>query len=122
MSINRVVLVGNVTRDGELREVGGSPVLEFGICVNDRRKNQQTGEWEDVPNFVDVTMWGRRAEAVAGHVTKGAKMGVEGRLRYRQWEAKDGTKRSKLEVVASELEFMSRRQERQQEDDFGWFE
>lgn len=100
--INRWVGTGNLTRDAELRRVGESPCLEFGMCVNDRRKNA-AGEWEDVPNFVDCTMWGRRAEALSGMLSKGSRVIVEGRLHWRQWTAKDGTSRSKLDVVAEEV-------------------
>lgn len=108
MSINRVIISGNLTRDPELRATaGGTQVLSFGMAVNDRHKNQQTGEWEDYPNFVDVTMFGTRAEKLAQYLHKGSKVAIEGKLRYSQWE-KDGQRRSKLEVIAEELEFMSR--------------
>ena len=108
MSINRVNITGNLTRDPDLRQTsGGTSVLAFGVAVNDRRKNPQTGEWEDFPNFVDCTMFGARAEAVSRFLAKGAKVAVEGRLRYSTWE-KDGQRRSKLEVVVDEIEFMSR--------------
>ena len=101
MSINRVIISGNLTRDPELRSTaGGLPVLGFGVAVNDRRKNQQTGEWEDYPNFIDCTMFGARA--------KGTKVSIEGKLRWSQWE-RDGQKRSKIEVIVDELEFMSSR-------------
>ena len=110
MSINRVNISGNLTRDPELRATtGGTQVLSFGMAVNDRRKNQQTGEWEDYPNFVDCTMFGSRAEKVSRYLTKGFKVAVEGKLRYSQWE-RDGQKRSKLEVIVEEIEFMSRQQ------------
>ena len=108
MSINRVVISGNLTRDPELRQTaGGLPVLGFSVAVNDRRRNNQTGEWEDYPNFVDCTMFGARADSVAKFLSKGAKVAIEGKLRWSQWE-KDGQKRSKLEVIVDELEFMSR--------------
>ena len=108
MSINRVVISGNLTRDPELRQTaGGLPVLGFGVAVNDRRKNPQTDEWEDYPNFVDCTLFGTRAASVARFLGKGAKVAIEGKLRWSQWE-KDGQKRSKLEVIVDELEFMSR--------------
>ena len=108
MSINRVVISGNLTRDPELRQTaGGLPVLGFSVAVNDRRKNQSTDEWEDYPNFVDCTMFGSRAASVARFLGKGAKVAIEGKLRWSQWE-KDGQKRSKLEVIVDELEFMSR--------------
>ena len=109
MSINRVAITGNLTRDPELRHAqNGTPILDMGVAVNDRAKNQQTGEWEDRPNFVDLTMFGKRAEAVAPYLSKGSKVAVEGRLRWSQWQAKDGSKRSKLEVAVDEIEFMSR--------------
>lgn len=108
MSINKVVISGNLTRDPELRQTAnGFPVLGFGVAVNDRRRNQQTGEWEDYPNFIDCTMFGTRAESVAKFLTKGSKVAIEGKLRWSQWE-RDGQKRSKLEVVVDEIEFMSR--------------
>lgn len=109
MAINRVCISGNLTRDPELRQTaGGSQVLGVGVAVNDRRKNQQTGQWEDVPNFVDCVVFGNRAEALAAILHKGDKVAIDGRLRYSSWEAKDGTRRSKLGVVAEEVELMQR--------------
>ena len=111
MSINRVIISGNVTRDSDLRATtGGMPVLSFGVAVNDRAKNQQTGEWEDRPNFIDCTMFGNRAEKLGSYIVKGNKVAIEGKLRWSQWE-KDGQKRSKLEVIVDEMEFMSRSQQ-----------
>lgn len=108
MSINRVNLSGNLTRDPELRMTkGGKQVLSFGLAVNDRMRNQQTGAWEDRPNYVDCIIFGNRAEAVAKYVSKGSKVAVEGRLRYSSWETKDGQRRSKLGVIVDEIEFMS---------------
>lgn len=119
MSINRVIISGNLTRDPELKRTqGGMAVLQLGLAVNDRRKNQQTGEWEDVANFVDCTMFGTRAEKVAQYLAKGSKVTVEGKLRYHAWEAKDGGKRSKLEVVVDEIDLgprMSQQQPAQQQ-------
>ena len=109
MSINRVIISGNLTSDSELRSTAsGLPVLGFGVAVNDRRKNQQTGEWEDYPNFIDCTMFGARAESLSRYLSKGTKVSVEGKLRWSQWE-REGQKRSKLEVIVDELEFMSSR-------------
>lgn len=109
MSINRVIISGNLTRDPELRSTaGGMPVLGFGVAVNDRRKNQQTGEWEDYPNFIDCTMFGARAESLSRYLGKGTKVAIEGKLRWSQWE-REGQKRSKIEVIVDELEFMSSR-------------
>ena len=107
MSINRVIISGNLTRDPELRQTaGGLPVLGFGVAVNDRRKNPQTDEWEDYPNFVDCTLFGARAASVAKFLSKGAKVAIEGKLRWSQWE-KDGQKRSKLEVIVDDIELLS---------------
>jgi len=109
VSINRVNISGNLTRDPELRATsGGTQVLTFGVAVNDRRRNQQTGEWEDVPNFVDCVVFGNRADALSRFLSKGMKVAIEGKLRWSQWE-KDGQKRSKLEVIVDEVEFFSQR-------------
>lgn len=111
MSINSVIVSGNLTRDPELRSTAsGMPVLGFGIAVNDRRRNQQTGEWEDYPNFIDCTMFGARAESVSRFLSKGSKVAIEGKLRWSQWE-RDGEKRSKIEIIVNEIEFMSRRKD-----------
>ncbi len=109
MSINRAIISGNLTRDPELRQTqSGMPVLSFGVAVNDRRKNPTTGEWEDVPNFIDCTMFGNRANSLANILTKGMKVAIEGKLRWSQWE-RDGQKRSKIEVIVDSLDFMSSR-------------
>lgn len=108
MSINRVIVSGNLTRDPEVRTTAsGNPVMGFGIAVNDRRKNQQTGEWEDYPNFIDCTMFGARAQSVSRFLTKGSKVAIEGKLRWSQWETNEGKKRSKIEIIVDEIEFMS---------------
>ena len=88
MSINRVIISGNLTRDPELRQTqSGMAVLSFGVAVNDRRKNPSTGEWEDYPNFVDCTMFGARANSLANYLSKGTKVSIEGKLRWSQWNA-----------------------------------
>lgn len=111
MSINRVMISGNMTRDAELRQTaGGMQVLTFGVAVNERVQNRQSGQWEDRANFVDCTMFGKRAEAVAQYLAKGTKVAIEGKLRYSSWE-RDGQKRNKLEVIVDEIEFMSGRQQ-----------
>lgn len=118
MSINRVNLSGNLTRDPELRATqSGTQVLSFGIAVNDRRRNQQTGEWEDYPNFIDCVMFGSRGEAVSRFLSKGSKVALEGKLRYSSWE-RDGQRRSKLEVIVDEIEFLSQRQSQGAQGDF----
>lgn len=111
MSINRVAISGNLTRDAELRTTqSGMSILDFGVAVNDRRKNQRTGEWEDCPNFVDCTVFGTRGEKLQPYLTKGSKVALEGKLRYRSWES-GGQRRSKLDVVVDDLEFMSSRRD-----------
>ena len=108
MSINKVMVTGNLTRDPEMRSTNsGTPVMNFGIAVNDRRRNQQTGEWEDHPNFVDCTMFGTRAESVSRFLSKGSKVAIEGKLHFEQWE-RDGKKNSKVSIIVNEIEFMSR--------------
>ena len=112
MSINRVVISGNLTRDPELRQTaGGMAILKMGIAVNDRRKNSQSGEWEDVPNFFDVVLFGTRGESLSRFLNKGSKVAIEGKLRWSQWETPEGDKRSKVEIVADDIEFMSSRGE-----------
>ena len=109
MSINRVIISGNLTRDPELRSTqSGMDVMSFGVAVNDRRRNPQTNEWEDYPNFIDCTMFGARAESLSRYLGKGTKVAIEGKLRWSQWE-REGQKRSKIEVIVDELEFMSSR-------------
>lgn len=111
MSINKVVISGNLTRDAELRSTpSGTSVLNLGVAVNDRRRNSQTGEWEDYANFIDCTMFGRRAESLAQYLTKGTKVAIEGRLHYSSWQDRNtGANRSKVDVTVDEIEFMSSR-------------
>ncbi len=108
MSINKVIISGNITRDPEFKSgSGGFQYLRFGVAVNDRVRTS-TGEWSDRANFVDCVVFGNRASALEKLLSKGAKVAIEGKLRYSSWE-KDGIKRSKLEVIVDELEFMSRK-------------
>lgn len=105
MAINRVNIMGNLTRDGELRKFeGGASVLSFGVAVNEKRHNPQTNEWEDCPVFVDCAVFGKRAEALAPYLTKGQKVSIDGKLRYHSW-MKNDEKRHALSVVVAELEF-----------------
>ena len=106
--MNKVMLIGNLTRDSELRHLpSGTAVLGMGIAVNDRRKNGQTGQWEDRPNFFNLTMMGERAEKISGYLTKGKKVAVVGKLEYRAWENQAGEKRSTVEVFVEDIEFLS---------------
>jgi len=106
-NINRVVLVGNLTRDPELRHTGGgTPVCSLRIAVNTRRKDPSTGEWTDKPNYFDVTVWGNQAESCNQYLSKGRPVAIDGRLEWREWEAQDGTKRQAVEVVAESVQFL----------------
>lgn len=107
-SFNRVVLLGNVTRDPELRYISsGTAVTDIGLAVNDRRKNA-SGEWVEETTFVDVTLWGRTAEVAGEYVTKGSPILIEGRLKLDTWE-KDGKKNSKLRVVGERMQLLGSR-------------
>lgn len=110
MSINQVLISGNLCRDAEIRETsGGHAIVSFTMAVNDRRKNPQSGEWEDYPNYVDCTMFGAYAKAIHERLTKGSKVCLHGKLRWSQWEARDGSgKRQKLEVIGENIELMSK--------------
>ncbi len=109
MSINKVVISGNLTRDAELRQTAsGTAVLSFSVAVNERRPGAN-GEWEDYANFFDCVMFGSRAEKLAKYLGKGTKIVVDGRLRWSQYQAKDGTNRSRVNVIVDNLEFMAHR-------------
>lgn len=107
-SYNRVILMGNLTRDIQLKYTpSGTPVTEVGLAVSDRRKNQ-AGEWVDEVTFVEVTFWGRTAEVAAEYLSKGSPVFVEGRLKLDTWET-DGQKRSKLRVVCERMQMVGSR-------------
>ncbi|MBN2217611.1 MAG: single-stranded DNA-binding protein [Pirellulales bacterium] len=107
-SYNRVILVGNVTRDPELRYIpSGTAVTDLGLAVNDRRKNS-SGEWVDETTFVDVTLWARQAEIATEYLSKGSPVLIEGRLKLDSWE-KDGQKFSKLRVVGERMQMLGTR-------------
>jgi single-strand DNA-binding protein len=107
--INRVTLVGRLTRDPELRNLpSGTSVLQLGLAVNGRQKDEG-GNWVDKPNFFDVKVFGNQAEMLAQHLSKGRRIGVDGRLDWSSWEGQDGAKRSKVEVVAQSVQFLDSR-------------
>jgi single-strand DNA-binding protein len=107
--INRVTLVGRLTRDPELRHLpSGTPVLQLGLANNGRQKDE-SGNWTDKPNFFDVKVFGNQAEMLAQHLAKGRRVGIDGRLDWSSWEAQDGTKRSKVEIVAFQVQFLDSR-------------
>jgi single-strand DNA-binding protein len=109
-SINRVVLVGNLTRDPELRHTpSGTAVCSLRLAVNTRRKDE-TGQWVDKPNYFDVTVWGAQGERCAQYLAKGRPVAIDGRLEWREWEAQDGGKRQAVEVVADSVQFLGSRE------------
>ena len=106
--LNRVTLVGRLTRDPEVRyTAGGMAIVNLGLAVNGRQKDQ-AGQWTEKPNFFDVKLFGERFERLAQHLEKGRRVGVDGRLEWSSWET-DGQKRSKVEIVANELQFLDGR-------------
>lgn len=107
-SYNRVILVGNLTRDPELRYIpSGTAVAEIGLAVNDRVK--RADQWVDETTFVDVTLWARTAEVASEYLTKGSSVLIEGRLKLDSWENNEGQKRSKLRVVAERMQMLGGR-------------
>ena len=108
-SINRVVLVGNLTRDPELRHTpSGTPVCSLRLAVNTRRKDE-SGQWTDKPNYFDITVWGQQGENCAQYLAKGRPVAIDGRLEWREWEAQDGAKREAVEIVADSVQFLGGR-------------
>ena len=108
-NVNVVVITGNLTRDPELRHLGsGTAVCKLRVAVNSRRKDGQTGEWVDKPNYFDVTVWGAQGENCANYLAKGRPVAIEGRLDWREWE-KDGVKRQSVEIIANSVQFLGSR-------------
>ena len=111
-SYNKVILVGNVTRDPELVYTpNGTAVTELGLAINDKHKDKQ-GEWVESVTFVDVTMWQRQAEVASEYLKKGSPVLIEGRLQLDSWE-QDGQKRSKLKVVGDRMQMLGGKSEPQ---------
>jgi single-strand DNA-binding protein len=114
-NINRVVLVGNLTRDPELKSLpSGTSVCSLRVAVNTRRKDGATGEWTDKPNYFSVSVFGNQAENCAQYLSKGRPVGIDGRLDWREWEAQDGSKREAVEIVADTVQFLGGRGEGEQ--------
>jgi single-strand DNA-binding protein len=110
-SINRVIVVGNLTRDPELRSLpSGTSVCSLRIAVNDRIKDKSTGEWTDAANYFDVDVFGQQAERYAEWLSKGRQIAVDGRLRWREWQSQDGQKRSAVSIVADNVQFIGPRE------------
>jgi single-strand DNA-binding protein len=110
-NINVVVITGNLTKDPELRSTGGgTSVCDLRVAVNSRRKDGQTGEWVDKPNYFDVTVWGAQGENCASYLSKGRPVAIEGRLDWSEWEAKDGSgRRQAVRIVANSVQFLGSR-------------
>jgi len=108
-NINRVTVTGNLTADPELRHTGGgTAVCSLRIAVNGRRKDQ-AGQWVDKPNYFNVTVWGAQGENCNTYLSKGRPVAIDGRLDWREWEAKDGSKRQTVEIVAESVQFLGSR-------------
>jgi len=109
-NINRVVLVGNLSKDPELRHTpSGTAVCSLRLAVNTRRKDSATGEWTEKPNYFDITVWGNQGESCAQYLAKGRPVAVDGRLEWREWDAQDGTKRQAVEIIADSVQFLGSR-------------
>ena len=109
-NINTVVVTGNLTRDPELRNLpSGTAVCKMRVAVNTRRKNGSTGEWEDKPNYFDVTVWGAQGENCATYLSKGRPVAIQGRLEWREWDDKEGNKRQSVEIIAESVQFLGSR-------------
>jgi single-strand DNA-binding protein len=106
-NINRVVLTGNLTREPELRSTNsGTSVCSLRIACNTRRKNSASGEWQDKPNYFDITVWGTQGENAARFLSKGRPVAIDGRLEWREYETQDGAKRQVVEIIADNVQFL----------------
>jgi single-strand DNA-binding protein len=109
-NINVVAITGNLTKDPELRSTpSGTSVCKLRVAVNSRRKDGQSGEWVDKPNYFDVTVWGAQGENCANYLSKGRPVAVQGRLEWREWESQDGGKRQAVEIIADSVQFLGSR-------------
>jgi single-strand DNA-binding protein len=107
--LNRVTLVGRLTRDPELRHTGGGdPICSIRLAVSSRSRDEG-GNWGDRSNYFDVTVFGRQAETASTYLAKGRRIGVDGRLSWREWQAQDGSKRQSVEVIANDVFFLDSR-------------
>jgi len=110
-NINRVVLTGNLTRDPDLRTLptSGNSVCSLRLACNGRRKNNETGQWEDQPNYFDITVWGAQGENCAKYLSKGRPVAIDGRLQWREWTDKEGNKRQSVDIIAESVQFLGSR-------------
>jgi single-strand DNA-binding protein len=108
-NINRVIITGNLTRDPELRSLpSGNSVCSLRVACNGRRRNPQTQQWEDVPNYFDVTVWGAQGENCKKYLAKGRPVAIDGRLQWREW-GEEGAKRQAVDIVAENVQFLGGR-------------
>jgi single-strand DNA-binding protein len=113
-NINRVILTGNLTRDPELRSTpSGMAVCSLRVACNTRRKNNATGDWEDKPNYFDVTVWGAQGENCARFLSKGRPVAIDGRLEWREWQDQNGNNRQSVEIIADAVQFLGGRDDAQ---------
>jgi single-strand DNA-binding protein len=108
-NINRVIITGNLTRDPEVRVAGETSVTGLRIACNTRRRNSQTGNWEEQPNYFDVSVWGAQGENCAKYLKKGRGVAIDGRLRWREWTDKEGQKRQSVDIIADTVQFLGGR-------------
>jgi single-strand DNA-binding protein len=109
-NINRVIITGNLTRDPEIRSTpSGQSVCSLRVACNGRRRNPQTQDWEDAPNYFDVTVWGAQGENCHRYLSKGRPIAVDGRLQWREWSDKEGNKRQSVDIIADSVQFLGGR-------------
>ncbi|HZN90651.1 MAG TPA: single-stranded DNA-binding protein [Thermoleophilaceae bacterium] len=110
VNLNRVCITGNLTRDPELRSTNsGTSVCSLRVAVNTRRKDPQTGEWGEKPNYFDVTVWGAQADNCAQYLSKGRPVAVDGRLEWREFTDREGNKRQAVDIIADSVQFLGSR-------------
>jgi single-strand DNA-binding protein len=110
-NINRVIITGNLTKDPDLGTVPstGTPVCSLRVACNGRRRNPETNQWEDQPNYFDVTVWGAQGENCSKYLRKGRPVAIDGRLRWREWTGNDGQKRQAVDIIAESVQFLGGR-------------
>lgn len=111
--INRVVITGRLTKDPELRSLAGgdTSVCSLRVASNGRRRNPDTNQWEDAPNYFDVSVWGPQGENCQRYLSKGRAVGIDGRLRFREWTTPEGQKRNAVDIIAESVQFLGGRED-----------
>lgn len=122
LNINRVIITGNLTRDPELNTLqSGTTVCDLRVAVNGRRKDQQSGEWVDKPNYFNVKVWGPQGENAKKYLAKGRAVAIDGRLDWREWEDQQGNKRQTVDIIADTVQFLGGRDDANSEGSGGGF-